>query len=175
MIRRMAQSKRRSRQRHRPRWLRLGRKAQISTDYLAQPEIPGTVKPSQREIERALDSIPDDFGWQWAEPRLTPIFERPRMSEGVDGDPLLNTVTPLGVAIGFGIEVGPTFARVSRSMAARWEASLEQIEAAAFRHLAEAVGRLCRSDLQHAVHQGHPMRALTVPDGWASSVILAGG
>jgi hypothetical protein len=64
MMRRMARSKRRTKQRGSPGWVTLGREAQISTDYLAQPEIPGTVKPSRRELERALDSIPDDFGWQ---------------------------------------------------------------------------------------------------------------
>lgn len=59
-------------------------------------------------------------------------------------------------------------------MADRWEASLEQIEAAAYRHLDLAVQELTPSDLQHAVHKGHMMRPLTRPEGWASSVILAG-
>lgn len=59
-------------------------------------------------------------------------------------------------------------------MADRWEANLEQIEAAAFHHLDAAVTRVGARDLQHAVHRGHMMRCLPEPGGWASSVILAG-
>ena len=66
------------------------------------------------------------------------------------------------------------FARVTRSMAERWEASVEQVEAAAFEHLDRAVGPLGRGHLQQAVHHGHMVRALGEPGGWASSVILSG-
>ncbi len=129
--------------------------------------------PSERELRRALASIPDDLNWEWSRPRLTPLFERADAG-GVDGDPALHVVTSLGVAVGFGIEIGPTFARVTKSMAERWEANLEQIEAAAFSHLERVVRRLNRNDLQQAVHQDHMLRCLPQPGGWASSVILAG-
>lgn len=150
-----------------------GRTALVSPEYRAQRPTPGTVIPTERELRRALGSIPDDMSWEWAEPRLTPLFERADAS-GIDGDPAINAVAELGVAIGFGVEMGPTFVRVTRSMAQRWEASLEQIEAAAFRHLEDIAQRISRKDLQHAVHHGHMMRALPEPGGWASSVILAG-
>jgi hypothetical protein len=59
-------------------------------------------------------------------------------------------------------------------MAERWEAHVEQIEAAAFAHLHDAAGKLSRRNLQYAVHHGHMLHALPEPAGWASSVILAG-
>lgn len=129
--------------------------------------------PTERDLRRALGEVPQEMNWEWAEPRLTPLFER-MDAGGIDGDPTINAVTPLGVAIGFGIEIGPTFARVTKSMAQRWEASVEQIEAAAFRHLEKVVQKLSRKDLQHAVHHGHMARCMPEPGGWASSVILAG-
>jgi len=149
------------------------RTATFSEEYRAQRPTAGTVMPSEGQLRRALASIPDDMTWEWAEPRLTPLFERAHAG-GIDGDPTINAVTPLGVAIGFGIEIGPTFARVTRSMAQRWEASVEQIEAAAFSHLERVLEQISRKDLQHAVHQGHMTRCLPEPGGWASSAILAG-
>lgn len=131
------------------------------------------VHPSDEEIDAALAELPEELDWEWSRPRLIPLFER-GYAEGVTGDPMLNTATALGVGIGFGIDLGPMIARVTRSMAQRWEASLEQIERAAFAHLAEIVAAIGPSDVQPIVVQGHFFRALTVPLGWASSVVLAG-
>lgn len=55
-----------------------------------------------------------------------------------------------------------------------WEASTEQIEAAAFTHLADVIQRVSSKDIQHAVHKGNMTRCLPEPGGWASSAILAG-
>ena len=157
-----------------PARIRVGKSTAIlSEEFRNQEPIPGTIQPTEADLRRALGAIPDDLSWEWAKARLTPLFERADAG-GIDGDPSLHVVTTLGVAIGFGVEVGPTFLRVTKSMADRWEASLEQIEAAAFKHLHDAVRGLSAGDLQHAVHRGHMMRCLPEPAGWASSVILAG-
>ncbi len=58
-------------------------------------------------------------------------------------------------------------------MAQRWETSVEQMERAAFAHLAEVVASIGGGSLQAVVHHGHLFRALGNPAGWASSVILA--
>lgn len=129
--------------------------------------------PSMEEIEAALSVVPEEIGWDWASPRLIPLFER-GYGEGVPGDPMINVLTPLGIGIGFGIDFGPVIGRVTTSMARRWEASAEQIERAAFDHLAEAVRDIWPADVQIVVVQGHLFRALGRPAGWASSVILAG-
>lgn len=133
----------------------------------------GTTLPSMEEIEAALEQVPEELSWEWASRRLIPIFER-GYGEGIDGDPMINTVTPLGVGIGFGIDFGPVFGRVTRSMALRWEASVEQLHRAAFAHLADTVATVTGADLQTVVHRGHLFRALGTPAGWASSVVLAG-
>lgn len=131
------------------------------------------LEPSVEEIEAALAEMPAELDWEWSRSRLIPVFER-GYAEGVTGDPMINTVTPLGVGIGFGIDLGPILARVTRSMGQRWEASVEQIERAAFAHLEQVVAGIGPSDVQPIVLQGHFFRALTVPLGWSSSVILAG-
>lgn len=132
----------------------------------------GPALPSMEEIEAALEQVPEELSWEWASRRLIPIFER-GYGEGIDGDPMINAVTPLGVGIGFGIDFGPVFGRVTRSMALRWEASVEQLRRAAFAHLADTAATVTGADLQTVVHRGHLFRALGTPAGWASSVVLA--
>jgi hypothetical protein len=133
----------------------------------------GLEMPSIEEINTALEAVPEDLNWDWASSRLIPLFER-GYGEGVTGDQMVNTVSHLGVGIGFGIDFGPAIGRVTESMARRWEASVEQLERAAFAHLADVVARVAPSDLQALVHRGHLLRALGEPAGWASSVVLAG-
>lgn len=132
----------------------------------------GVEMPSWAEIEAALSQVPEEVSWDWAAPRLIPLFER-GYGEGVDGDQMVNSVSRLGLGIGYGIDFGPVFGRVTVSMARRWEASAEQIEHAAFAHLADAAAAVGRSALQSVVHRGHLFRALGTPAGWASSVVLA--
>jgi hypothetical protein len=154
--------------------MRVGvRTAQISSDFRNHDPGPGIATPSEGEIRQAIASIPDSPDWSWARPRLAPVFQRPA-SGGVTGDPLLLSVSEMGVAFGFAIEVGPLFMPVTTSLAERWEASLQQIEAAAFDHLHAVVASIRPNVVQRAVHHGHLIRALPEPGGWASSVILAG-
>ena len=116
--------------------------------------------------------MPDELSWDWAAARLVPVFER-GYGEGVTGDPMVNSVSHLGIGIGFGIDFGPLLGRVTQSMAQRWETSVEQMERAAFAHLAEVLSGIGGGDLQPVVHHGHLFRALGKPAGWASSAILA--
>jgi hypothetical protein len=156
-----------------PRLIRAGDRTMTFVVTPEQEEDDGLEVPSQDDIEAALSGIPDDLNWEWASRRLIPIFER-GYGEGVTGDPMVNTVTSLGVGIGFGIDFGPVFGRVTRSMAQRWEASVEQIEHLAFAHLADVAAGVSQRDLQSVVHHGHLFRALGEPGGWASSIVLAG-
>lgn len=133
----------------------------------------GVVVPTAEEIQAALDAIPADLSWEWAAPRLIPVFERGYV-DGTPGDPLINTLAPIGVGIGFAIDMGPVLARVSRSLALRWEASVEQIERAAFAHLAEVARTITPRDVQPFVYRGHMVRGLGEPGGWSSSLVLDG-
>ncbi len=129
--------------------------------------------PSEAELKAAFEALPPDLDWDWASPRLIPIFER-GYSDGYPGDQMINVQTALGIGIGFGIDFGPAFGRVTVSMAQRWEASIEQIEHAAFAHLADVAATVTRAALQSIVHRGYFFRALGTPPGWASSIVLAG-
>lgn len=71
-----------------------------------QEEADGVELPSEDEIEAALSIIPEDVNWDWAFSRLIPLFER-SYAEGIAGDPMVNTVSPVGIGIGFGIDFGP--------------------------------------------------------------------
>lgn len=171
----MAVSKHRRNGRNRlPATIKAGKSnATLSPEFRARRAGPGESIPTEREIRDAISSVPEDFAWDWARSRIVPLFERGG-SEGTVGDPMINVLTSLGVGIGFGVEIGPMFARVTKSMSERWEASVEQIEHVAFENLQRAVGDVDRRDLQPAVFNGHMLRALPSPSGWASSVMLAG-
>lgn len=138
------------------------------------PDLPDGIEvPSEEEIRSALAGIPGDMSWDWAEPRVVPLFER-GYDEKTTPDQFVNTASPLGVGIGFGIEAGPLFARITTSMAERWETTVEQLEASAYANLARAAAALTPRDVQPAVHHGHLVRILPRPPGWASSIVLAG-
>lgn len=169
----LSRHRRKPKQQHRqPRGLiRAGDRTMTFVRDADEPD--GAALPSGDEIEAAFSTLPDELTWDWAAPRLIPLFER-GYGEGFTGDPMVNVVSHLGVGIGFGLDFGPVIGRVTQSMAGRWEASVEQIEHAAFRHLADVAATVTRSDLQSVVHRGHFFRVLGKPDGWASSIILAG-
>ncbi len=132
----------------------------------------GVELPSREEVELALSQVPDDLSWDWVAPRLIPLFER-GYTDGITGDPLVNSVSHLGIGIGYGIDFGPVFGRVTHGMAERWEASVEQIEHFASSRLAGVTATIRPADLQSVVHRGHFFRALGIPGGWASSIVLA--
>jgi len=174
ILARMAESKHRRKAKSRPpRLIRAGDRTMTFLQTPEQEASDGSYTPSLEEVEAALADVPGELTWDWVAPRLIPLFER-GYGEGVGGDPMVNIETRLGVGIGFGIDFGPAFGRVTRSMAQRWEASVEQIEAAAFAHLAEVASTVTRRQVQAVVHQGHLFRALGEPSGWASSLVLAG-
>ena len=164
--------RKRDRQRRSHRLIKAGDRTMTFVQDSGGPE-DGMVVPSLAEIEAALAQVPDELSWDWVRSRLVPIFER-GYAEGVPGDPMVNSLTPLGVGIGFGIDLGPALGRVTSSMARRWEASVEQIERAAFAHLADLVARIGPGDVQTVVAGGHFFRAIGEPAGFASSVVLAG-
>ena len=164
---------RKKQQRRAQRLIKAGDRTMTFVDGADDAAPDGGDVPSMDEVNAALAEVPEDLSWDWASQRLIPLFER-GYSEGAFGDPMVNSVTQLGVGVGYGIDFGPCVGRVTRSMAQRWEASLEQIEHAAFAHLADVVSDVGSGDLQSVVHQGHFFRALGQPEGWASSVVLAG-
>lgn len=166
----------RHRKKRHPRAHRLIRAGDRTMTFVSDAEDEahdGGAMPSMDEVDAALEQVPEDLSWDWASRRLIPLFER-GYAEGVSGDPMVNSVTRLGVGVGYGIDFGPCIGRLTRSMAQRWEASVEQIEHAAFAHLAEVTAGVGGADLQSVVHQGHFFRVLGKPEGWASSVVLAG-
>jgi hypothetical protein len=58
-----------------------------------EEEADGVELPSEEEIEAALSVTPEELTWDWAAPRLIPLFERD-YAEGFAGDPMVNTVSP---------------------------------------------------------------------------------
>jgi hypothetical protein len=149
-----------------------GRTHEISDEFANWKAPKGVVTPTRRELKHAMDSIPDDLSWEWAKERLVPVLERPG-SDPFPQDPQLSAVADCGVSYGFGIEIGPGFARVNRGMATRWDRPDEVIRDVALANLRR---RLYDEDPTFEtvdVPKGAVVvRLLTKPQGFASSVLL---
>lgn len=132
----------------------------------------GVKRANQREVMHALDEIPADFGWDWARDRLVPVLERPG-ADPMPDDPQLSAVAACGIGYGFGIDIGVAFTRVNESLAALWDRDERTIR------------DVVLANLRRRIHDEDPsfevpddpggalvVRALTTPDGMASSVLI---
>jgi hypothetical protein len=144
----------------------------ISDRYRSWKPPKGTSQPSAREIARAMDTIPTDINWTWASERLVPLLERPG-ADPMPENPQLVATADCGVSYGFGMDLGPLFARVTRSLADRWERDEATIRDVALANLRR---RLYDDapDFEVPSNPGDALvvRALKTPEGFASSVVL---
>ena len=132
----------------------------------------GVITPSTRDIARAMDAIPADMAWEWSQPRLVPVLERPG-SDPMPDNPHIKAIADCGIGYGFGLEIGPMFARVTRQMANRWERSDDTIRDVALANLRR---RLAVDDpgfeVPERADEALVVRALRTPEGFATSVLL---
>jgi hypothetical protein len=115
----------------------------------------------------------DDRGFDWADvvDDILPIFERARPI-GVEVDPPARTVVPPGVTIGFGVDLGLAFARVSVVHVAAWPVDLPALTERALRNLRKRARHATDYDLVEEPVGGVPAMAFQSRDGWASTAVL---
>src|SRR3954462_4036942 len=89
----------------------------------------------ERSLRDAIGRM-DDRGIQWDDVRddIMPIFERARPYAG-QLDPPARAIVPPGVTIGFGVDLGLAFARVSVVHLAEWPVEVPALTARALRNL----------------------------------------
>jgi hypothetical protein len=87
-------------------------------------------------------------------------------------DRIVTTVSTLGCAVTYGVEVKGTFLILDEPVIERWECSVDQLAEAANVNLDQRAARLSPAQVQHGTLAGRITRVLdAVP--WASSLVLA--
>lgn len=116
--------------------------------------------------------MPKPVPWEWARPRLAPLLAGPYFDR--QGEPLVRSVLPPGIAVAFGIDLGRgVLPYVDAPVAERWECTAQQICDAAVFNLSQRMAVVTSDDTKTGTLSGHIVRLLERPLGWATSVLLA--
>jgi hypothetical protein len=122
-----------------------------------------------RDALRHLDA--HGFVWDDVAPAILPVFERARpFSYPVDPPAL--TVMPPGVTVGFGVDAGPAFMRVSTAHLADWPVDLPELTALALDNLTRRAREADERDLLRDSVDDVPVTVFQSQDGWASTTVL---
>ena len=111
------------------------------------------------------------FGWDDVGDDVLPIFERARPI-AIEVDPPARAIVPPGVTIGFGVDLGLAFARVSVVHLAAWPVDLPALTERALRNLRKRARHATDYDLVEEPVGGVPAMAFQSRDGWASTAVL---
>lgn len=151
---------------HRAAGLRTGH-----DDGLTVSSLGGQVDP--RTLRRMLKAFKEvDLGGPWPAfaPRVMPLLKRVRHPFPADAAPV-NLRVPPGVLTGFGIDVGPAWAHVSRDLMVRWGVDEATLLGTALENLRQRVvsepPRVERATFADAA------AVVIQAQGWGSALILA--
>ena len=126
-------------------------------------------EPRFRGALRRLDA--HGFAWDDVASEILPVFERARpFSYPVDPPAL--TVLPPGVTVGFGVDAGPAFMRISTTHLAHWPVDLAGLAARALGNLARRAREADERDLLRDSVADVPVVVFQSHDGWASTTVL---
>ena len=132
---------------------------------------PGTFEPGLADQILAAFSGFDPSGpWSEMAPKIVPVLKRRRHPYPSDMAPMQIHVPP-GVWTGFGIDVGPAFSHVTRTLADSWGIDDATLLATALDNLAELVRR--EPPRIEGLHVGDVEVVAIQGQGWGSSLILA--
>jgi hypothetical protein len=120
---------------------------------------------------RALLGRIDDHGLTWRDiaGHVLPVFER---AHPYDVEPPAHAIVPPGVTVGFGVDLGPAFARVGASQLEHWPVDLDGLTERALRNLRRRTRHARDYDLIREPIGGVTTVAFQSRDGWASTAIL---
>jgi hypothetical protein len=94
------------------------------------------VSAGPEEIAAAMAGLPDDLSWEWAAPRVLPVFQRVRPYPPGSPDPVVRVLPP-GLPVSLGVDLGLVHATVSEAMVERWSLPVADITAQAMVNLHE--------------------------------------
>lgn len=130
-----------------------------------------SVAREERDLRRAVRQMPKPVPWDWAGPRLVPMFAGPIMDP--PGEPLVRVQSDLGPMVEIGLDLGMAMTYVDGRIAERWECSPNQLMERALRNLRERAAKIEIDRVQTGVFSGRAVRMLRDRPRWASSLLLA--
>lgn len=122
-------------------------------------------------FRKAVRRMPKPVPWEWAAPRLIPVFAGPIFDP--PGEPLVRARSELGPMVEIGLDLGVALTFVDARVAERWECSPAQLMERALRNLGERAARIDNLRVQTGVMSGREIRVLRDRPRWASSLLLA--
>ena len=125
--------------------------------------------PRFSDALRRLDA--HGFAWKDVASDILPVFERARPS-GYPVDPPALTVLPPGVTVGFGVDAGPAFMRISTTHLAHWPVDLPGLADRALDNLRHRTREVDERDLLRDAVDDVPVAVFQSRDGWASTTVL---
>lgn len=125
--------------------------------------------PRFRSALRRLDA--HGFAWEDVAGEILPVFERARPSS-YPVDPPALTVLPPGVTVGFGVDAGPAFMRISTTHVTHWPVDLGGLAERALDNLDRRASTADERDLLRDTIADVPVVVFQSRDGWASTTVL---
>ena len=115
----------------------------------------------------------DDHGFAWEDlaDDILPVFERARPFT-YEVEPPAHAIVPPGVTVGFGMDLGPAFARVGIRHLEAWPIDLAVLTERALHNLRRRARKARDYDLVTESIDGVPTVAFQSRDGWASTAVL---
>jgi hypothetical protein len=143
----------------------------ISRRSAAMNEAPMVVGPSRTELRSALDSLPEELGWNDVAAKLRPMFVRRRpMPPGAER-PLTFKVPP-GVRVALGVDIGPAFLYVGPSVLDGWPVTADDALAQAMINLRAAVETERYAEMEYGTVADVPLWWYQSHGGMASGLLL---
>lgn len=121
------------------------------------------------DVLRRVDT--NGFTWEAVADDILPVFERARPFAFKVDPPALTSLAP-GVSVGFGIDAGPAFMRVSTIHLGTWNVDLQTVSERALANLGERARRVDARDVRLGQIDGIPIDLFESGDGWASTAVL---
>jgi hypothetical protein len=149
----------------------MGRRASRAASAQTLLEEPLVVGPSRAEVRAAIDALPDELSWADMQFRLRPMFVRRRpMPPGVERP--LTFQLPVGVRVAIGVDIGPAFLYVGKSVLEKWPVSADEVLAQAMANLRTMVATERYVEMEYGTVADVPIWSYQSHGGLASGLLL---
>lgn len=127
--------------------------------------------PSRAEVRAAVEGLSPDLGWEELREGLRPVFVRRRpLPPGIERPLLVRR--PPGLDVALGVDIGPAFMYVGRSMLEGWGVDFEAAFTQAMDNLREVVSAERYAEMEYEAIDGVPIWWYQSRGGIASGLLL---